>query len=209
MTSTTPRLDALTLPQRAALISALNAALISELGGLHQADGRQQAGLDTTGYHVEGLVLPAAIAEAALAALGSRRRLPMFSESHLRVAYLLADAMGATDTQLERRWAARAARTAAPWPLISPAGIRSRRAELVAWGLVEWSGVTGRTLANRPTKSWQWISADNEANPGRVPIPPLSPDALAALPLLEAEAGTNVVLGGFLADVRRYTSTQA
>lgn len=78
--------------------------------------------------------------------------------SHLRVLLLIAEAraVGLTDTQLGRRWAVKVARPSASWPLISDAGIRSRRAELVGWGLVEEvPEVRGRTRTNRPTRLWR------------------------------------------------------
>ena len=39
--------------------------------------------------------------------------------------------------------------------LISPSGLRSRRAELVANGLLEWSGGYGETRAGRRSRIWR------------------------------------------------------
>ena len=44
-----------------------------------------------------------------------------------------------------------------PWCLTSPSGLRSRRAELVAKGLLEWSGGFGETKAGRKARIWQAI----------------------------------------------------
>lgn len=80
---------------------------------------------------------------------------PQISPAHLRVAFLLAESEGATDTRLLGLYQRKVARSGSlAWPLISESGLRSRRAELVDWGLAEWTGEYGRTAANRPSKVW-------------------------------------------------------
>lgn len=48
---------------------------------------------------------------------------------------------------------------------VSPSGLRSRRAELVARGLVEWAGTYSLTSSGRRTRVWRLAAAD----PGRTP----------------------------------------
>lgn len=125
-----------------------------------------------------------------------------FTAAHARALFLLADTRGATDTQLFRRWQAKAARPAdVAWPFISAAGLRSRRAELADWGLVEWSGGYGRTLSNRPSKVWV---STTEVLASRTPIPAALLPVRRVLDTLIAEAGTDVVLLSALRQIQHH-----
>jgi hypothetical protein len=80
-----------------------------------------------------------------------------YSGQHLRVIYLLAEAARPlTHEQLVRRWEAKSARAGAlSWPFAASSSVRTYTSELTRWGLVEPSGATARTLANRPARTWQ------------------------------------------------------
>lgn len=123
---------------------------------------------------------------AAAAAAPARRVLP----ANLRVLVLLAEARGEglTDTQLARRWAVKVARPRNSWPPISDSGLRTRRSELVHWGLAEEvPGSRGRTLANRPTRLWRL------ADPSDAGVPVFELEAIDAYEQLYLEADVDVV----------------
>lgn len=117
-----------------------------------------------------------------------QERIRRFLPAHAYVVFLLSETAGATHTRLERLWAQKTARSGdLAWPFISGSGLRTRVAELVAWGLVEWSGDMGRTVANRPSKVWrlQWTGATH--------VPGYEPTVPDVLRRLHREAGPDVV----------------
>lgn len=116
------------------------------------------------------------------------RRIRRFLPAHAYVVFLLSETAGATHTRLERLWAQKSARAGAlAWPFVSGSGLRTRVAELVAWGLVEWSGDMGRTVANRPSKVWRLTGSDATQIPG------FEPGAYDVLRALRDEAGPDLV----------------
>lgn len=128
------------------------------------------------------------------------RKVVQVSPAHLRILFLLAENnRNATDTRLTRLYAAKVARSGSlAWPFISDAGIRSRRAELVRWGLVEWAtGDWERTLSNRPTKVWR-VGPGNQDFRLFEPIPPWSGDTLDTFRRLLDEAGSDLVVAAVL-----------
>jgi hypothetical protein len=134
-----------------------------------------------------------------------------FTAAHLRIVYLLAETSAATDTQLVRRWASHIApRAGLGWPPISESGLRSRRAELHEWGLVEWSGAWGQTRNGRPSRIWQNVSLEREllAGQGLAPVPGFEPTALTALAALLEEAGADVVIAAALRHAQRAAGHQ-
>lgn len=109
-----------------------------------------------------------------------------FLPAHAYLAVLLAETRGATHTRLERLWAVKSARSDdSAWPFISGSGLRTRVSELVRWGIVEWSGAYGHTIANRPSKIWQLTNLAMRSvsieNGTAVDVPGFDPDAPAAL----------------------------
>lgn len=137
--------------------------------------------------------------------------------SHLRIAFLLAEAGEASDTRLMALWNRKMARSGdRAWPAISDSGLRSRRAELVDWDIVRWAGKWGKTISGRPTRVWE-LRGDSapvldEAMPsaGRTPItgPLVFGDlARAAFDSLIAEAGTDVVSIAHMRTVRALMET--
>lgn len=135
----------------------------------------------------------AAIAECILAAFAVRTR-PVrvitrrFLPAHAYVVFLLSETAGTTHTRLERLWARKTARAGAlAWPFVSGSGLRTRVAELVEWGLVEWSGEMGRTVANRPSKVWRLTGSLVTQIPG------FEPSVYDVLRRLRAEAGSDLV----------------
>lgn len=145
------------------------------------------------------------IADALAEVLAPQARSASVTPAHLRVLVLLSEARGdgVTDTQLARRWAVKVSRPSSSWPLISDAGIRSRRAELVAWRIAEEvPGIRGRTLTNRPTRLWR-LSDGSAAQ-----LPPLDARTRQALADLLDEAGTDVVTRAALELARATASAQ-
>lgn len=51
---------------------------------------------------------------------------------------------------------------------LSPSGARSRRAELVEAGLVEWTGETVRSATGRQTRVWRLAPKANKPEQGRL-----------------------------------------
>lgn len=136
----------------------------------------------------------AEIAGALLEVFNIRTRSPRndrirrFLPAHAYVVFLLSETAGATHTRLERLWAQKSARAGAlAWPFASSSGLRTRVSELVSWGLVEWSGEMGRTVANRPTKVWRLTGSDATQVPG------YEPGVYFVLRKLRAEAGSDLV----------------
>lgn len=125
---------------------------------------------------------------------GEPRRL--FTPHHLGIVYLLAEQQGATHTRLRRLWDARSARKVAPWPWISDSGIRTRTAELVAWGIVEDTGARGTSATGRPSKIWTLVGIDPVAL-GRdvAPVPGVDDGVPARLrELLEEARGDSTIV---------------
>lgn len=136
----------------------------------------------------------AAIAGVLLDAFSIRVRSPRrepfrrFLPAHAYVVFLLSETAGATHTRLERLWVQKSARAGAlAWPFVSSSGLRTRVAELVAWGLVEWSGDLGRTVANRPSKVWRLTGSPVTQIPG------YEPSVYDVLRRLREEAGSDLV----------------
>lgn len=65
------------------------------------------------------------------------------------------DGRGLTDEALGRIYYQRHRRTPDEYPMQSPSGLRTRRAELVAVGLVEDSGETVRLASGRKAVVWR------------------------------------------------------
>lgn len=80
------------------------------------------------------------------------------TETHARILEVLDAGPPATDEQIASRYQAAAAMQG--WPPVSPSGLRSRRAELVDMGLVEDSGLRGRTASGRACTVWRAASRD-------------------------------------------------
>lgn len=141
------------------------------------------------------LLQVAAVTQAWAAAIDRRspqtaRREPFrrFLPAHAYAVFLLSETAGATHTRLERLWAQKTARAGAlAWPFVSGSGLRTRVAELVAWGLVEWSGDMGRTVSNRPSKVWRLVWT------GATQIPGFEPTVPDVLRRLHSEAGSDIV----------------
>jgi hypothetical protein len=83
---------------------------------------------------------------------------------HVYVLALLAKHPAASDSSLTRKWAARAARGTHPWPFVSDSTIRSCRADLVRWGVLQRAEAIATTRYNRATSTW-------ELAPSKRPIP--------------------------------------
>lgn len=79
-----------------------------------------------------------------------RRR---FTAAHVRVYIVLSGHEDATDSQIRRRYQAMALHR--DWPMISGSGIRSRRAELVRWGLAERADRVGQSENGGKASSWR------------------------------------------------------
>lgn len=159
---------------------------------------------DAAGVRAE-LVQVAAVAEQWIEAIDRRSPDPMrrvrirrFLPAHAYLAFLLSETAGATHTRLERLWAAKSARAGAlAWPFISGSGLRTRVSELVRWGIVEWSGEWGRTVANRPAKVWRLADDASRleaiADGSIEPIPGYEPGVRDVFLQLREQAGTDVV----------------
>jgi|GEM_PF-4618473 len=142
-------------------------------------------------------------AEAAQAPGDPEGRDKHFSGTHLRVLFLLANSPPATDSQLWRLWSSRMSRRENPWPLSSPAGLRSRRAELVRWGLAEHTGTWGTSDAGRRSREWHPVRTNRRPHA----LPRFEPSALAALTALEQDAGDDLTLAALLAELTSYAVT--
>lgn len=142
-------------------------------------------------------------AEAAQAPGDPEGRDRKFSGTHLRVLFLLAGTPGATDSQLWRLWSSKLARRDRPWPLSTPAGIRSRRAELVRWRMAEPTGSYGRTDAGRRSREWQ---ATRRGVGGWTP-PAFEASAKEAFDDLVLEVQGDLVLAAILSDLKGYGVT--
>lgn len=130
--------------------------------------------------------------------------------SHARLVALIASRSprgGATDEQLFRLWQTRTVRATDPWPFIAAAGLRSRRAELVRWGLVEpVSGAWGLTQAGRRARLWTPVDlAQRPADGSLVPIPPATREARVALRSLLDEFHDDLVVVNALRDLAAAT----
>jgi hypothetical protein len=104
--------------------------------------------------------------------------------NHIRVLELLAELRDASDSQIVRRWAAYATRRKEPWAVVSDSTIRSCRADLVRWGLIERAPGLGKTRYAQPTRLWALAASS------ALPLPvSLAPDGSAALTaaLLQAQ----------------------
>lgn len=141
------------------------------------------------------LLQVAAVAQQWASAIDRRSPAPVqrepfrrFLPAHAYVVFLLSETAGATHTRLERLWAQKTARAGdLAWPFVSGSGLRTRVAELVAWGLVEWSGDLGRTVSNRPSKVWRLTGA------AETQIPGFEPGVYDVLRRLRKEAGSDLV----------------
>jgi hypothetical protein len=71
-----------------------------------------------------------------------------------RVLALLDDLGDQTDEDLAANWR---------WDLVSPSGLRTRRAEVTARGLVTWSGGKVRMRTGRMARVWTITAAGREA----------------------------------------------
>lgn len=118
--------------------------------------------------------------------------------AHLRAAYLLAEHQFATHERLFRAWQTKIARTEQPWPYITTSGLRTRVNELVKWGLVEHTGHYGRTIANRPSKSWALAGEGHRraaiADGSAVPVPAVAPGSRDTFRALLDEAGDDLTI---------------
>lgn len=137
--------------------SALAAKLHEQLVGMVDLDLCH----DLADVLVDDVLVP-------LATTAEPRR--QFTPAHLGVVYLLAEQQGATDVRLRRLWDARSSRQTAPWPWITDSGIRTRRSELVSWGLVEDTGARGESATGRPSRIWSLVGVDPRKL-GRTPQP--------------------------------------
>lgn len=119
-----------------------------------------------------------------------------FTHAHLRVVYLLAESAGSTHHQLRRLWDAKASRPGdLAWPWISDSGVRTRTAELKAWGLVEDTGARGRTPAGGQSAIWTLVTRDPDAlGRDHQAIPGVDAGAREAYLGLLDEAGDNLVI---------------
>ncbi len=75
------------------------------------------------------------------------------------------DGLPMSDEEIQRGLAIRF-----PGKRWSPSGVRTRRSELVALGLVEDSGQRGRTASGRGTILWQTTRPEPSVAPGQVPM---------------------------------------
>lgn len=75
------------------------------------------------------------------------------TKTHERVVEVLERYGPATDEEIERYYFNLA--QLFEWPSASPSGLRSRRAELVAMGLVYDTGERGKTASGRATAIWE------------------------------------------------------
>lgn len=73
---------------------------------------------------------------------------------HVDIIYLLAEHGPLTDLQLERRFNVHATARTKPWPWQAPSGLRTRRSELVSWGMVQCISREGKSLTGRPARLW-------------------------------------------------------
>lgn len=162
--------------------SALAGKLHEQLVGMHSIDVCQ----DIVDVLVDDVLVP-------LTSSAEPRR--QFTPAHLGVVYLLAEQQGATDVRLRRLWDARATRQAQPWPWITDSGIRTRRSELVRWGLVEDTGARGESPTGRPARIWSLVGVDPRKL-GRTPepIPGVEPGVRDRLLELLDEAGGDVMI---------------
>lgn len=146
-------------------------------------------------------VLAPAIEAASRPQAPASRVKRSFTAAHARALFLLSDKSteGLTDIQLYRRYQTKVARSRWSWPYISESGLRSRRAELVAWGMVEHTGSWGTTPNNRRCRVW--AASSSPAHPLLVPEP--EPGLADVLRDLLAEAGVDLVLASTLARLSR------
>jgi len=89
---------------------------------------------------------PATSHEAARSVTG-------ISETHERILRIFSDCYELTDEHLATEWLTYG--THLGWPPISPSGLRSRRAELVARGKLRDSGRRSITRTGRRTIIWE------------------------------------------------------
>lgn len=75
------------------------------------------------------------------------------NKTHERVLEVLERYGPATDEEIERYYYNLS--ELFEWPKASPSGLRSRRAELVAMGLVYDTGERGKTASGRATAIWE------------------------------------------------------
>lgn len=124
------------------------------------------------------------------------RPLHTVAPSHARIVYLLAVHGPLMDSQLERRYYARSASSS--WPPLAGSSIRTRREELVGWGIVTESAEPGLSPSKRRSSRWEL------ASPAPLAID-ASPDAMfpGALRALADEAGVDVVVRAALAELGR------
>lgn len=130
-----------------------------------------------------------------------RRR---FSAAHVRVYVVIAGHQDNTDSQLHRRYQALALQR--DWPMLSASGIRSRRAELVRWGLVEKADRVGQTENGRKASTWSvrpLEQIDYAAAQQLLPAVDWEP-VKAALAAATVYAGEDVIATSHLAVLRRY-----
>lgn len=78
------------------------------------------------------------------------------TETHERILRIFSDCYELTDEHLATEWLTYG--THLGWPPISPSGLRSRRAELVARGKLRDSGRRSITRSNRSTIIWEICS---------------------------------------------------
>lgn len=128
------------------------------------------------------------------------RPLHTVAPSHARIVYLLAVHGALMDSQLERRYFARSA-TSTSWPPLAGSSIRTRREELVGWGVVTEAAEAGLSPSKRRSSRWELAS----------PAPLILdafPDAAFpfALRQLADEAGVDVVVRAALAEFGRQLS---
>lgn len=114
--------------------------------------------------------------------------------SHARVVFLIATHGALMDSQLERRYYARY--TSDGWPYAAPSSLRTRREELVGWGVLSASLEPGQSPSHRRSNRWELASpaplAIAQGHAGDFP------EALSALAV---EAGNDVVVRAALADL--------
>jgi hypothetical protein len=78
------------------------------------------------------------------------------TETHARILYVLEAGGPATDEQIADRY--NHASGFYGWPPVSPSGLRSRRAELVALGSIRDTGHRGKTASGRSCTVWDLAS---------------------------------------------------
>lgn len=71
-----------------------------------------------------------------------------------RILQLLAEYGTSTDEDIAQTWR---------WGLVSPSGLRTRRSELVARGLVFWTGEKDKMRTGRMARVWGITSAGRHA----------------------------------------------